>query len=208
MKSALDFKNPSIFHMKYTPATGDQQVTFHVSLNVNSGATDPSLSWNLYVRRGQPVTFTTETVMGMPLPSVAHFDYSFTAQPATEADIVIDANSNPPFDPTKDYYLVFTQQDCPTAKATVSIASSPPGNDAGASDGASDGATAEDGAATADGATVKASEGWLQLSTCGARVAHGKHLAAVRPRRPLPGTAAAPSVRPPVRSLTSHHGSK
>jgi MYXO-CTERM domain-containing protein len=88
-------------------------VVLKAALAADDGSGD--LLWNLYARKGEHVSFVTTfpaTVFG--------YDYALTAQTAPEATLVIDANSNPPFEPGTTYHFVVTHANCPSADAVLS----------------------------------------------------------------------------------------
>jgi MYXO-CTERM domain-containing protein len=103
----------SLFHFKTTPAADSHGVRFTVALQALGGN---DLDWSLYVRTGEHVGFSSSGF----LPTVSRFDYSVENIKEAHGEIVIDENSDPPFDPSQTYYLVIGHANCPPAVATVS----------------------------------------------------------------------------------------
>ena len=127
----------SLFHFQSTPAAGDRGIRFTVDIDPQGGN---NLEWGLFVRADQHVGFATSGF----LPKPNAFDYSVQKITATQGEIVIDATSNPPFDPAKTYYLAIANANCPLSVATITSApaNDPPG------EGGSGGGTGSGGSGT------------------------------------------------------------
>ncbi len=65
----------------------------------------------------------------------SEFSYSVTHISEPAGEITIDESSDPPFDPTLDYFLVISHQNCPMTRATITVMNDGPTADAG-TDGA------------------------------------------------------------------------
>ena len=167
----------SLFQFAYAVKSGDQAVRFKVKLTKLQGGDD--WDWDMYVRKGEGVTFQSQG-MGM---EVDQFDYSLQHIDVQEGELVIDAGSNPPLDPSGTYNLVILQRNCPSARAVVSVATDAPipdagpegapEVDAGGADGAGPEASLED--AEADGglpAVTNPEEASAEGGACGCRT-HG-----------------------------------
>jgi len=122
----------SFFHFFAQPAATDGGIRFKAELATMGGG---DLSWGIYARRDQHVTFATSGQM--PLPTVKDFDYKVTGFTGTTGELVIDANSTPAFDPTASYHIVIVHQNCPMVTATLHVEAAPSGvGGAGGSGGA------------------------------------------------------------------------
>jgi MYXO-CTERM domain-containing protein len=106
----------SLFHYVVTPASGDEGVRISVQMTPQGGS---ALDWGIYVRKNEHVTFASSGF----LPEVSAFDYSIDGVTATSGEIVIDASSDPPFDPNATYHVVLVHQNCPSAIATIATSS-------------------------------------------------------------------------------------
>jgi len=102
----------SLFHFSHTPEAETQNVAF--SVDVTSLGTG-DLEWDIYVRKDGHVSFKP----GQFLPQVNKFDYAVTGITGTTGEIVIDAASDPPFDPNATYYAVLVHRNCPNAQAVI-----------------------------------------------------------------------------------------
>ncbi|KYF63033.1 hypothetical protein BE11_05845, partial [Sorangium cellulosum] len=96
----------SLFHFKSTPDPTAKGVRFTVQLQPAGGG---DLEWNIYVRTGRHVGFTSTGF----LPAATRFDYSVEKITDTYGEIVIDETSDPPFDPAQTYYMVIGHGNCP-----------------------------------------------------------------------------------------------
>lgn len=105
----------SIFQFSYTPNPSDTSVELAVQLQnvMGSGALD----WNIYVRRGEMVTFSGGG--GYNPPSVSEYDYAAENLTTSSGSVVIDETSDPPFDPQDTYYMVIAHQNCPMTSMQV-----------------------------------------------------------------------------------------
>jgi len=106
------FRGQSLFHFVTTPAPTDTALRFGVDLQAQGTG---SVDWSIYVRRNEHVGFNTAGV----LPKVDKYDYSVEDMTATTGELVIDAASDPPFDPASTYHMVITHQNCPITRASV-----------------------------------------------------------------------------------------
>jgi MYXO-CTERM domain-containing protein len=107
----------SLFHFSHKPAATDTALRFTVDVKaMGGGGTDLTL----YVRKGQNVTFKSSGF----LPVVDKFDYSAPVTSNT-GEIVIDASSDPPFDPNAEYFFILTSKSCPTLNVTVGTSNEP-----------------------------------------------------------------------------------
>jgi len=121
---------PSLFHYSWTPAAGDVGVEFTIDMSPQGGG---ALDYSVFARAGEPVGFTN----GQFLPEVTDFDRNqvFTTE---QASFIIDAASDPPFDPSTTYDIVMITRSCPTLGMEVRAASyMPPIGEGGAGAGGS-----------------------------------------------------------------------
>ncbi|WP_438029342.1 MYXO-CTERM sorting domain-containing protein [Sorangium sp. So ce233] len=102
----------SLFHFKSTPDPTAKAIRFAVQLQPAGG---DDLEWNIYVRTGRHVGFTSTGF----LPEATRFDYSVERITDTYGEIVIDETSDPPFDPAQTYYMVIGHGNCPPSIVTV-----------------------------------------------------------------------------------------
>ena len=111
----LDESLPSLFHFRTQPGEDAIGVRFTVDLEpLESG----DLDWAIYVRKNEHVTFVVHDPV--PAPVVAAFDYSVEHLRAKSGELVIDADSSPPFDPSASYHVVMTHRNCPGVAAQFS----------------------------------------------------------------------------------------
>ncbi len=140
----------SLFHFSRKPAATDSALRFTVDATTFGGGGDVELV--LYVRKGNHVTFKSSGL----LPEVNQFDYSVPVNAST-GEIVIDASSDPPFDPSAEYFFAITSSSCPNVKITVGTSNEPVpvgtggGGTGGAGGGGTGGGTDGGDAATDDG---------------------------------------------------------
>ena len=156
---AAGIEMPGLFHFSYQPAAGDEAVRFTIAAEPAQGPGD--LDFTIYVRRDQHVSF--KPGLGGLLPVVDAFDskVDFTG---TSAEIVIDASSVQPFDPSAQYFFAVVNRGCPTlALAATANAYVDPG--AGGSGGAGGAGGTGGGGLPADSITDD--------SGCGCRVVGG-----------------------------------
>ncbi|WP_437959978.1 hypothetical protein WME76_10245 [Sorangium sp. So ce119] len=102
----------SLFHFKSTPDPTAKGIRFTVQLQPAGG---DDLEWNIYVRTGRHVGFTSTGF----LPAATRFDYSVEKITDTYGEIVIDETSDPPFDPAETYYMVLGHGNCPPSIVTA-----------------------------------------------------------------------------------------
>ncbi|WP_434047243.1 MULTISPECIES: hypothetical protein [Sorangium] len=102
----------SLFHFKSTPDPTAKGIRFTVQLQPAGGG---DLEWNIYVRTGRHVGFTSTGF----LPAATRFDYSVEKITDTHGEIVIDETSDPPFDPAQTYYMVLGHGNCPPSIVTA-----------------------------------------------------------------------------------------
>jgi Zn-dependent metalloprotease len=161
----------SLFHFAATPAPGDTSLRFQVDLDPQD---DHALDWAIYARAGQHVGFSSSGLV----PQVSKYDYKIEGITETSGALVIDATSDPPFDPSQTYYMVLIHQNCPVAVAKVTTG--PEGGEGGAGGGGEGGGTTEAGVG-GGGAAPPANEGPVEVDDgCGCRAPGGG----------LPGSAA------------------
>ncbi|MCA9617585.1 MAG: hypothetical protein KC731_01100 [Myxococcales bacterium] len=103
----------TLFHYVVQPEANDELIRFKVDLSPAGGG---DLSWGIYVRAGEHVGFTPAGF----LPAVSTYDYSLEGLTGPQGEIVIDATSSPPFDPSLSYHVVVVHQNCPTATGVLS----------------------------------------------------------------------------------------
>lgn len=173
-------KMTSLFHFKYQPKAEDKAIRFKVSQKaIMGGGSD--WKWTMYARKGQMVTFNSNP-MTMST-SVNEYDYEVKDIKTADGELVIDATSNPPFDPTQSYSMVIMHQNCPTGQATVSVVAegapqAEPQPEAGTEDAGEDAPTVEQDAgfepdAGDPGVTDKADDGGCGCRTSPARSSWG-----------------------------------
>lgn len=104
----------SLFHFEVTPEADDTGLRFTVDMAAQGGT---DLNYGIYVRTNQHVDFTT---MGF-FPVLGEYDYAATEITTPQGELVIDANSTPPFDPNATYHMVIVHQNCPNTIATVNL---------------------------------------------------------------------------------------
>lgn len=99
----------SIFQFSHTPNPNDTSATIDIDLTLMSGG---PLDWSLYVRQNELAVYNP----GIASQKPSFFsDYSIKNITSPKAQIVIDENSDPPFDPETTYYVVIAHQNCPMA---------------------------------------------------------------------------------------------
>ncbi len=174
----------SIFHFKHTPQADDKGVKLTVHLEDLSSP--GALDWSIYARKGSMVTFSGGGGYQPPDPSV--FDYVVSDVTGADGEMTIDTNSNPPFDPSSDYYFVLVHRNCPVEAASVQSISlkdlptdagtdgtTDPDGGADATDSdagqSSDGAVDADGGTPADAASAPAAAPSGDDGGCGCRAA-------------------------------------
>jgi MYXO-CTERM domain-containing protein len=109
------FTRQSMFHYVVTPGENARGIELAVQLEPEGSQ---ELTWNVYVRRDEHVTFST----GFP-PKVLDYDHALEGLSAKDASMVIDELSEVPFDSGASYHLVITHQNCSRSLATISTRS-------------------------------------------------------------------------------------
>jgi len=110
---AFGLEVQSIFHFSGDAPAG-ASATFHVDM---AAAAPGDLSYRLLVKKNGPIAFSNN---GGPLPAPGLFDYEVASESAS-LDLVIDASSDPPFDPEDIYFAVVMSQNCPVAQLGISL---------------------------------------------------------------------------------------
>jgi len=104
----------SLFQFVYTPSPDDTSLTLDFDLtNVWGGSDD--LNWRVLVRRNQMVNVNPSGAV----PMVGLPDYAMMDITTNHAQLVIDATSEPAFDPSVSYYAVVLSESCPTTSLRV-----------------------------------------------------------------------------------------
>lgn len=137
----------SMFQFKFTPAADAKGIKLDTHLMDLSGG--GALDWAIYARKGSMVRFSSGGNQMTPTPST--YDYVLNNQTAENGSLTIDASSDPPFDPTADYYFIVVHQNCPDEEATLvgsSVMDLP--TDAGADSASEPDAAGADGGAETD----------------------------------------------------------
>jgi MYXO-CTERM domain-containing protein len=157
----------SLFHFKVSPQPGDGGVRFVVDYDPTGGG---GLDWGIYVRAGQHLGISDQTLM----PTGA--TWSATHLSDTHGVLVIDGSSNPPFDPSQDYYMVVGDQSCPISYVTVStdtMGSASTSSGAGGNGATGAGGGAAGGAGPGSGGDDNGDNGGADDGGCGCRAAGG-----------------------------------
>lgn len=130
---------PGLFHYSWTPSPGDTGVRFAVEAAA-SGPGD--VDYTIHARVNQPVSF--ESPQGLPQVSDSDYDVAHTIE---AGELVIDASSDPPFDPSATYDFILVSRSCPSLALEVEASAyEPPVNEGGGgAGGASEGGAAEGG---------------------------------------------------------------
>jgi len=121
----------TLFHYRTTPHDDTEGVRFAVDMAALGGG---SLDWTIHVRKSEHVTFGSSGF----LPEVNQSDYSAQFSGPT-GELIIDAASNPPFDPSASYYAVIVHQNCPNALVSISAGVVEPDSGGGGAGGGSGG---------------------------------------------------------------------
>jgi MYXO-CTERM domain-containing protein len=116
----LGITSTSLFQFMTRTSASDTQVRFKVDFQKLSGTS--SWDWDIYVRRHEPVTFSSTMYTIAP----DSFDYKVEHITKTSGELLIDADSQPAFNPGQTYYLVLVHRNCPTGRATISVATDLP----------------------------------------------------------------------------------
>ncbi len=104
----------SIFHFS-AEAPGGAAAQFHLDVEPLGAG---EVSYRLFVRNGQHVGFDDGGMTGLPSPDV--FDYDLEAS-TPSLDLVVDAASDPPFDPSATYFAVVMSSSCATLSADIRL---------------------------------------------------------------------------------------
>lgn len=129
---------PSLFHYSWTPGPNDKGVKLSITLEPDGpGAID----YSIVARKNQPVGFSG----GGFLPTATAFDHDASSFSET-GELIIDENSDPPFDPSATYDFVIASRNCPLTSTVVSAEAyeAPPVPEGG---GGAGGSSNEDGGA-------------------------------------------------------------
>lgn len=111
--SGFVFTSPFQFSRATTP--GD--AAMHVHLEMAQDFED-TLHYTVYIRRGDHVGYDSDP-NGLPVASI--YDYAFDVQDQNSTDIVLDANSSPPFQPGQTYFVSVAAASCPDVSMQLSI---------------------------------------------------------------------------------------
>ncbi|NUP08327.1 MAG: hypothetical protein HOW73_19930 [Polyangiaceae bacterium] len=98
---------PSLFHYSWTPSAGDIGVRFSVTMTPIGGGGGPE--YTIFARANDTVRFSSAG--GFPSVSVSDYSADFDVE---TGELVIDASSDPPFDPNATYDFVVVSSSCPT----------------------------------------------------------------------------------------------
>ncbi len=137
---------PSLFHYSFTPASGDTAIKFTADMTPQGGG---DVEYTIFARANQPVEFSPGA--GGFIPEVSDFDYSI-AITSDLGELVIDASSDPPFDPTATYDFVISSTSCPTLGMVASVGPYTPPPPAEGGGGAGGGGTGGDTGTGGNGA--------------------------------------------------------
>ncbi|HSN97294.1 MAG TPA: hypothetical protein VLS89_03315 [Candidatus Nanopelagicales bacterium] len=119
----------SMFHFRVTPEPGDTSLRFEVDFEPFGGG---ALNWGIHVRAGEAVQISDETIL--PINAT----WRVENLNGTTGELVIDANSTPPFDPNQTYYMVIGDQSCPPSRMTVRTSIESQGTGGGGGGGGGD----------------------------------------------------------------------
>ncbi len=97
---------PTLFHYAYKPGASDVAVKIATDMTPDSNG---DLDYTIYARANEPVHFNTG---GGFIPTVDLSDYSVVAT-TEQGELIIDASSTPPFDPSATYDIVVVNRSCP-----------------------------------------------------------------------------------------------
>lgn len=117
---SLNESLPSLFQFHSKAGGADPGIRFDVNISPVAGG---ALDWSIFLRANQPVSF--DVGEAVPVPVVREFDRSVTNITTESGSIVVDGQSEPPFDPNATYYLVITHRNCPGVEATISAEAIP-----------------------------------------------------------------------------------
>ena len=109
----------SLYHFRAQPQPGDTSLRLTVDYESLSAG---DINWGIYVTTGSPVTIDFNT----NYPAGAMWQVENIT--GGSGEIVIDASSNPPFDPSQTYYMVIGDKSCGASRMTVTTNISDPPN--------------------------------------------------------------------------------
>jgi MYXO-CTERM domain-containing protein len=148
----------SMFHYVVTPEPDSEGIAIRASLIPEGSG---QLSWGLYGRAQQHVTFASSSGF---FPELSDYDHAVEGISTTSGELVIDASSDPPFDPSATYHVVLVHQNCPTAEALIELDEPGPPTGAGGSGG-----SASSGAGGVGGGDGPAPLPPVEVEGCGCR---------------------------------------
>jgi len=151
----------SLFHYVVTPEPGDTGIRITADVSADGPG---ALSYRIYARAGQHVTFASGGAV--PLPAVQDYDFESAAFTGAQGELVIGPDEG--FDPNQTYHVVVVHQNCPLATVALDIEPYAGGTTTGA--GGAGGGT---GAGVGGGATnnpVDPEDPQVVDSGCGCRV--------------------------------------
>lgn len=129
-----DIALQSAFHYAFQPPPGS------TGLRVTADVLpwyEGDLSWSIYGRAGEHVTFEQLTDFSSV---VSEYDFAVERMTETSGELVISSGSDPAFDPSNPYYFVVSHQNCPYSQlgfrveATFDEQPGTGGSDAGGAD--------------------------------------------------------------------------
>ncbi|MBI4954681.1 MAG: hypothetical protein HY908_21835, partial [Myxococcales bacterium] len=103
---------PALFHFSRQVAASDTGLHFAVHAVPSGGGNDPTFS--IYGRKGTHVTFKN----GAMIPVPDQYDLKVDVA-GTDGEVVFDAASAVPFDPTAEYFFAIVNTGCPTLALSV-----------------------------------------------------------------------------------------
>ncbi|WP_156338631.1 hypothetical protein [Chondromyces crocatus] len=101
----------SLFHFKVKPIPVDKSLKVMVDFQTMGGG---SPNYSIHVQTDSPVSISDQSLR----PQNA--TWKLENINSSYGELVIDENSNPPFDPAKTYYIVIGDDSCPSSRVTVS----------------------------------------------------------------------------------------
>jgi len=106
----------ALFHFVAQPKREDIGLRFKVEYDSFERG---DLSWDLYARENDHVTFELQGHYGRSVAT--KWDYEELGVNTRTGELVIDANSQPPFDPLASYHIVLVNKSCVSGEATFSV---------------------------------------------------------------------------------------
>jgi MYXO-CTERM domain-containing protein len=103
----------STFQFTYTPKPEETKMTLRVELDNVGGP--GGLDWNLYIRRGKPISFL-QSGTGY---EVSRSDFELTHIHDDTMVVTLDSDSTPEFKTDYPYYIVITYSHCPLTIAKI-----------------------------------------------------------------------------------------